>query len=63
MKEYFKRLKSHPGIPVVLTMQAAGVLTGLTSPNGNQIQRAILGFALFSLFWIPILWTNRLDKE
>lgn len=63
MKEYFKRLKSHPGTPVVLTMQLAGVLTGLTSPNGEQINRAILGFVLFSLFWIPVLWTNRLDKE
>ena len=59
MKQYFKRLKNHPGIFWAIIFTIAGVVAALGNHNiHNKVTAIIIGLAFSSLWWIIILTTN-----
>jgi hypothetical protein len=57
IKLFFSKLRTHPGVPIVIACQILGFATGITSPNAAQLERAFAGLVIMSLFWIPVFWT------
>jgi hypothetical protein len=55
MAAYFRRLPSHPGFGIALIYSALGAVAG---SRGNA-RGAIVGAIVMSIFWIPVLITNR----
>ena len=60
---FWLSLKCHPGIPVVIVFELAGVIAGLGRAGGDALFYALLGFFVTSLFWIPVLWTAWAQKD
>lgn len=52
---YWQRLKSHPGVPMASFWTAMGFFAGI----GGDTADKWIGAAMFSVFWIPVLLTNR----
>jgi fucose permease len=55
---YFKRLKSHPGVPVAGFLTAVFPLAGLANKNGWQ-DGVIAGLVAAAVVWLIVLWTAR----
>lgn len=36
-----------------------GFLAGLRRPGGEWFISGLIGVSIMSIFWIPVLWTNR----
>jgi len=51
---YWKRLQNHPGVPIATLLTAAGVLAGLSRPDGNWA----IGLVM-AVWWVPVLSTAR----
>ncbi len=60
MNQYFKRLKTHPGVRSAATLSIAGAYFGSTNTSFPQWwQGALFGFIFMSLFvWGIVLITN-----
>jgi len=54
MAAYFRRLPSHPGFGIALIYSALGAVAGSRGNRG-----AIVGALVTSIFWVPVLITNR----
>jgi hypothetical protein len=59
MREYFKRLKSHPGVPFALIINISGIIPFLIF-NDRINEEFITRSVIFGIFpWLLILLTNR----
>lgn len=59
MKDYFKRLKDHPGVGYGLFFPILGALAGASNKSFILWQGALFGFTLtFILCWMFILTSN-----
>lgn len=59
MKEYFQRLKEHPGVPVVSFMTIAGVIAAMANKSIHVWWHGvILGLICISPFWMIVLISN-----
>lgn len=59
MKTYIKRLKNHPGVPVMAMMTFAFVFAGMANENFTVMAGAVFGFLCCLPFWAIVLWTAR----
>ena len=61
MKEYFKRLKDHPGLNIAAVMTFLGALAGASNKSfPTPIYGALFGIsAVFIFIWLPVLISNR----
>lgn len=55
---YWQRLKRHPGVPIAFACQGMGFVAGLRRVDGD-LTTALIGMAIMSVFWIPVLITAR----
>jgi hypothetical protein len=58
MREFWQSLKRHPGMPIASYLSALGLIAGMD----GGFWKAIGGFSIMSVFWIPVLitaWTGR----
>jgi len=59
MKNYFKRLKSHPGLGVATGMSILSFLAAGTNKNIHSFEGVlILGGCFSAFFWLIVLITN-----
>ena len=58
MKAYFRRLPKHPGFNLALVFSLMGFVAGATAHQGGT-KRALVGALVMSVYWIPVLITNR----
>jgi hypothetical protein len=59
IKNYFKALKSHPGVPTAITLTCIYMFIGATSTTfEDMVNGAILGLLGSSIFWIILLISN-----
>lgn len=63
LSKFWKRLKNHPGVSVAIALQLMGSFAGLTSRQDNVGLRALVGFGIMSIFWIPVLLTSWIDRN
>jgi hypothetical protein len=63
LSKFWKRLNNHPGVTFVIALQMLGVIAGLMSKQGDTGLRALLGFSIMSVFWIPVIWTAWTDRN
>lgn len=54
MKSYLRRLPSHPGFGVAIISTAMGAAAG----RHGGIRGVIVGAAVMSILWVPVLITN-----
>jgi hypothetical protein len=61
MRDYFKRLKSHPGLGIAGIMTVLGAFAGASNESfQNPLHGALFGIILVGLFvWLPVLLSNR----
>ena len=61
MKLYWKKLKSHPGIPTASVMTVAFALAGLANEKSPVV--GLIAALMFStVMWGIVLWTARKVK-
>ena len=60
MKNYFKRLKEHPGLSIAIPMTVLGALGGAANQSfPDWWQGALFGIGvMFVACWIPVLLSN-----
>jgi len=59
MKDYFAKLKEHPGVSVAALMSVLCTLAGATNKSFVVVWHgALFGLAFSLLFWIIVLITN-----
>lgn len=60
MKNYFKRLKEHPGLPIATIMTVLNTLAGVGNQNfDTPVHGAVFGLAVtFVSLWLPVLISN-----
>jgi uncharacterized membrane protein len=56
MQKYRKSLERHPGVPIAAAFTALGFAAG-ASKGGDWIVGGVIGAAVMSVFWLPVLWT------
>lgn len=56
---YFKRLKNHPGLPMVCMFTVLFILAGLSNESFQVWWHgALLGLIVSVIFWLPVLISN-----
>ena len=55
MRNYLKRLRGHPGLPVALVLTPAFMLAGLA--NENPTAGFVMGSIASVIVWCIVLWT------
>lgn len=58
MKQYFKRLKSHPGLLPAFVMTILCFIAALGNQNIGLVNALILGGIFSGLFWVIVLISN-----
>jgi hypothetical protein len=60
MKNYFNRLKEHPGLNLAFVMTLLGALAGASNTSfQNPIHGILFGIAVtFIACWLPVLISN-----
>ena len=58
MKNYFKKLKSHPGVPLAAFMTVLFVLAGATNKSFSIPAGMLFGLVGLLLIWIIVLISN-----
>lgn len=59
MREYFKRLKEHPGLGAATLMSIMSYMAALSNKSIHSISGAIiLGSIFASFFWLMVLISN-----
>lgn len=59
MKEYFKRLKEHPGLGAATLMTIMFVFAGMSNKSIEKpIDGAIFGLLCSSVVWVTVLISN-----
>jgi len=60
MKNYFKRLKEHPGLNIALIMTLMGALAGASNTSfKNPMHGILFGITVtFVACWVPVLISN-----
>lgn len=61
LKNYGIALKHHPGTSIATVLSLLGFVAG--AKGGYWFIRGMVGFAIMSLFWIPVLWTAWVDRN
>lgn len=56
LRSYWNALQKHPGVPIASACTIMGFVAGLNRP-GASIIGALIGAAIMSVFWIPVLST------
>lgn len=61
MKDYFKRLKDHPGLGIATILTVMGALAGAQNKSfENPLNGALFGVAVMGVFvWSVVLISNR----
>ena len=59
MKNYLKRLRHHPGVPVAAFMTVAFVVAGLFNENLSIKEALVIGLTVSAVMWAAVLFTNR----
>lgn len=61
MKDYFKRLKDHPGLGIATALTVMGALAGAQNESfENPLQGALFGVFMIVVFvWSVVLISNR----
>ena len=61
MKDYFKRLKDHPGLGIATALTFMGALAGAQNKSfENPLNGALFGVAVIGVFvWSVVLISNR----
>ena len=60
MRDYFKRLKEHPGVPVAFFMTIAGAMAGAQNRSFPIVDGMIFGACVAGgVCWTIVLITNR----
>jgi hypothetical protein len=60
MRDYFKRLKSHPGLGIAVIMTVLGAFALAIKSFQNPLHGALFGIIIVGLFvWLPVLLSNR----
>lgn len=62
LKNYLKRLRDHPGLPVVSILTPAFVLAGLANDNLSIRAGVIVGLVAAGPLWLIVLWTARRSR-
>lgn len=63
MKDYFSRLKSHPGVPVAAIMTILGALAGATNKSFSVADGMVFGGLVMCGFcWTIVLISNFKSK-
>ena len=60
LRAYWRRLCRHPGVPIASICSGMGFAAG--AHGSHWLRSGLLGFALMSLFWVPVLLTAWTDK-
>jgi hypothetical protein len=53
--KYWMLLKRHPGAPIASAITVMGFAAG--AKGDEWIVGGLVGAAIMSIFWIPVLWT------
>jgi uncharacterized membrane protein len=56
IRKYWKSLERHPGVPIAAACTALGFVAG-ASKGGDWFVGGMIGAAIMSVFWLPVLWT------
>ena len=57
IKRFWRSLRGHPGVPIVLALMPMGFIAGASNPHNGVLAGGLFGAAVMSLFWIPVLIT------
>ena len=60
LRAYLDRLKRHPGVPIATACSALGFVAG--AHGIHWLRLGLIGAAIMSVFWIPVLITARSSK-
>jgi len=59
MKEYFKRLQDHPGVPVAFMLTLMFIGAGVSNKSMDIIDGILVGLICSALPWTVVLLSNR----
>lgn len=58
IQKYAKSLSRHPGVPIAAACTLMGFIAG-ASKAGDWVIGGLIGAAIMSVFWVPVLWAAR----
>jgi hypothetical protein len=59
MKDYFKRVKNHPGLGFAFILTLLAILAGASNKSFQHVwQGIIFGLIMSSIWWVIILLTS-----
>ena len=63
LSAYWRSLCRHPGVPIATAFSIFGFVAGVQRAHGvHWLHSGLLGAAIMSVFWVPVLLTAWFDK-